>query len=352
MRIRAWLSADAEARVRGDPWLSALDWWFCGGADFAVGGKQDLWLTNLADAPAELFEQWEGDKPLWVFSSGRPAPWLATPNIHFLRGDFDADLLRNRLLAWHWQQHALCPCLFGAAAFDIINGAMSLYRPSKQATVRMFPLEVSVKPVEAVGGDVVLRADLPERTLLILGDASGHGQGSALDAALLALGASRVLLGQPLSLPALSELNAFMYRHVADGRYVGSALLEIDWDACEVRLVNAGMPDILLFLSTRLERRFSSMCSPLGLRADVELRQPLALPWAEGQHFLAHSDGMEESDLPYLLSRLLRLSSVSSADAYGYGPLPSIPLGFSSPYNDDMSSLAFAVPSAASPRPV
>ena len=347
MRIRAWLSADAEARVRNDPWLSALDWWFCGGADFAVGGRQDLWLTDLSDAPLDLCEQWEGGKPLWVFLSGRAAPWLSSPHIHFLRGGFDVELLRSRLLAWCWQQQKLCPCLFGGAAFDIINGAMSLYRSPDSASAPMFPLEVSVKPVEASGGDVVLRADLPERTLLILADASGHGQGSALDAALLVLGVSCCLRSQPLSSAALTELNAFMFRHVADGRYVGAALLEIDWVGRQLRLVNAGMPDILLFLSSRLERRFPSMSSPLGLRADIEPRQPLTLPWVAGQHFLAHSDGMEESDLPYLLSRLLSLSGIASTGSFSYGPLPSIPLGFASPYNDDMSSLAFAVPPPA-----
>ena len=345
MRIRAWLSADAEARVRSDPWLSALDWRFCGGADFAVGGRQDLWLTDLSDAPLALCEQWESGKPLWVFLSGRAAPWLSSPNIHFLRGGFDMELLRQRLLAWCWQQQSLCPCLFGKAAFDIINGAMSLYR-SADSPPHLFPLEVSVKPVEASGGDVVLRADLPDRTLLILADASGHGQGSVLDAALLVLGASRCLLSQALSPETLAELNAYMFRHVADGRYVGAALLEIDWPGRQVRVLNAGMPDILLFLSSRLERRFPSMCSPLGLSGDIEPRVPLTLPWAEGQHFLAHSDGMEESDLPYLLSRLLSLSGIAAAGSFGYGPLPSIPLGFASPYNDDMSSLAFAVPTA------
>ena len=113
------------------------------------------------------------------FLSGRAAPWLSSPNIHFLRGGFDMELLRQRLLAWCWQQQSLCPCLFGKAAFDIINGAMSLYR-SADSPPHLFPLEVSVKPVEASGGDVVLRADLPDRTLLILADASGHGQGSVL----------------------------------------------------------------------------------------------------------------------------------------------------------------------------
>ncbi|WP_028536119.1 SpoIIE family protein phosphatase [Paludibacterium yongneupense] len=285
MTILARVGEALRERILADDWLALFDWDFTGSG----GGEPELMVLE-SPLPEDAVLAAAAACPVWRFGCPAGEAWPAVAGVSCLAVALDPDLLGDRLLAWCWSQGRLAPACLGMRALSLLNGSMSLLRPQHPA------LQMAVLPALDRGGDVALCVDRGERTLVVLADAIGHGDDAAFDAALFVVGLSVRVLPCGLSRKTVADLNRYLKRQLAWGRFVAAAMIEIDWSAHSLVLVNAGMPDILCIGPDVILDRVSSMAPPLGLAAIS------SLPLVRGVHspgevWVLSSDGVDVAEL-------------------------------------------------------
>lgn len=204
------------------------------------------------------------------------------PNPDFLADEDDAAPLRDAVHAEYHEAVAL-----------IGNVRAGLHHPG------MDKVRVWSKAASRISGDFLCSAEHPKLGwCALLGDAAGHGLGAAVFALHIPmLFREMVLLG--ISLTGIRErLNQFLLSQGISGYYICGILIRIQ--GREVEIINAGMPDALLFASDgRLCEVFQSQYLPFGVDHYIQDAAPQRYRLArnESASLLVYSDGVTELHL-------------------------------------------------------
>jgi sigma-B regulation protein RsbU (phosphoserine phosphatase) len=137
------------------------------------------------------------------------------------------------------------------------------------------------------------------RTLIAVGDVTGHG----IDAALLMASARAILRSRVASSTGLAELAAAMNEQLfvdsLDGRFMTLFLLELDPQGSRIRWVSAGHEPALLYHPDRDEfEDLGGRDIPLGVEAGWRFRPAERKGLEPGQILLMGTDGIWETRDP------------------------------------------------------
>lgn len=92
----------------------------------------------------------------------------------------------------------------------------------------------------------------------------------------------------------LAEINKKLIRLLPDGRFSSVILFRVDTTSRSLTVLNAGMPDALVFRRTGGLDRLESTCIPLGIQEDLGTHEPDRLWLEPGDCFFACSDGLTD----------------------------------------------------------
>ena len=329
----ARVSAINQQRIANDPWLACFDWCF-------------LDVTGTGGAPAELVVVDHPDRllalgqgiPCWCFGA-LDVDWVCPDGVDALAALFDLAILSDRLLAWLWLRAKLMPSCFSSLSLRLANGGLSF----SSLEISLYLMQMAVSPTSEVGGDVALYVESATHSLVVLADAIGHGDEAALDAAQFVLAVVRHMVGSALDADCLQRLGQALTQRLARGRFVAAAFLEIECDAGRVRLLNAGMPDILWLCQGRLRQGFPSTRAPLGVNdglpsAVTELALTPCSQW------VMHSDGVDGAALRCSLASLSRNGTLNDFCPEFCGVALMVPLLKTNEVIDDASQVIVGIP--------
>jgi len=160
-------------------------------------------------------------------------------------------------------------------------------------------LNTIIKPAEQFNGDVLLSAHAPSNDVhILLGDFTGHGLTAALGA-LPAAEVFRAMTAKGFSPhQIIAGINQKLHSLLPTGMFFAIQFIAINHDLDYIKIINCGMPDILLLdgQSGLIRQRFSSQSFPLGIAPDIEfqdlfVRAEITL----GDRILLVSDGVTEA---------------------------------------------------------
>jgi len=155
----------------------------------------------------------------------------------------------------------------------------------------------SYQACESLGGDVLRLVEPREgKTLLLLGDVSGHG----IPASLAAVGLSAFFQTQSAITCDLRELLLRAHNYCTNefptGVYATAILLLIDNAGRTVEGVVAGHPPLLWLHENGTIEKFSGEIAPLGLFSEPpEVLNLISLQLAPSERLIAYSDGIVET---------------------------------------------------------
>ncbi|MBL7003344.1 MAG: fused response regulator/phosphatase [Gammaproteobacteria bacterium] len=163
-------------------------------------------------------------------------------------------------------------------------------------------LRTLIKPATTFSGDMILSAYAPSRDLhFLLGDFTGHG----LSAALGALPVSevfRAMTSKGFNLEDILEgINKKLRTFLPTGMFLGVQLLSISHDLEHVKIINAGMPDLLVIdgETNKVRLNVKSAGLPLGVIDKIDAHEIAQLiPLNHGDKLICNSDGVTEAWSP------------------------------------------------------
>jgi phosphoserine phosphatase len=134
------------------------------------------------------------------------------------------------------------------------------------------------------------------RVGVMLGDAVGHGVGSALMAAETRALARALALREPDPAAVLRDANRLLAADMTEGRFVTLALVAVDGKAGTVTYASAGQAPIVLLGPGGQWRELLSTGLPLGIQEEAGIEAMPPLPLACGEALLIISDGIFECE--------------------------------------------------------
>lgn len=156
-----------------------------------------------------------------------------------------------------------------------------------------------IKPASTFSGDMILSAYAPSRDVhFLLGDFTGHG----LSAALGALPVSEVFRAMTSKGFSLEEIlvgiNKKLKAFLPTGMFLGVQLISISHDLEHAKIINAGMPNLLIVdgETNLIREKVKSAGLPLGVIADINPTEMIQyVPLSVGDKFIFNSDGVTEA---------------------------------------------------------
>ena len=153
------------------------------------------------------------------------------------------------------------------------------------------------QPAAMLGGDVFLAERRPDGTLvLLLGDFTGHGIGSAVGVPALATLFYDAVSRGTESEVLLETINDQLYRNLPPEMFLAAIILEVDCRNRRLGVWNGGMPRAWLLRGGELQARLGSDGLPLAtVPGSAGERRALTYhTLAEGASLFACSDGLVE----------------------------------------------------------
>lgn len=176
----------------------------------------------------------------------------------------------------------------------LVEDIITCMRSSKAFDDRY--LRYLLSSVDRTNGDVLLSAFTPDgRQWVLVGDFTGHGLPAAVGAPLIAH-VFYDMAGQGRQVEAaLLEINRVMCRQLPVSIFMAACLIEISSDRGGVRLWNAGMPQCLLLNGGKVQRRFDSKHTFLGILPEMDIGGACeAFDAGMGDRLYIFSDGVME----------------------------------------------------------
>ena len=162
-------------------------------------------------------------------------------------------------------------------------------------------VRIMINPATHYSGDLILTARTPDGRLhVLLADAVGHG----LIAAMNLLPLSQVFSamtkkGFPVARIA-EELNAKIYRLMPADRFVGAALVSVDFRDRVVEVWNGGIPaPMLVGMDGEILHQWRSRNLPLGILGEGDFSSEVeAFHYEQDGQLFLFSDGLPEAESP------------------------------------------------------
>lgn len=161
----------------------------------------------------------------------------------------------------------------------------------------------SLLPASTFSGDMLLSGYTPAGDLnVLLGDFTGHGLASALGA-LPASEVFRTMTAKGFALEQIiAGINGKLRYMLPTGMFLAAQMVQVRFDLSEVRVLNCGMPDVLLIdgRTSRIKHRFRSTCMPLAIRREFRPGKQEIQHYeiTVGDRVLLASDGLYEAANP------------------------------------------------------
>lgn len=170
--------------------------------------------------------------------------------------------------------------------------------PSSLPKIPGYDLACSFEPADDAGGDaydVVALDPEARRTLIYLGDATGHGVGPALSAA---QAVSMLRMGRRLGAgieDIAQHMNEQLLEDLPGGRFVTAFIGALDADRHELVYVSAGQAPLVVVRRGGDVESMGSSCMPLGIEGPLAIEHSEPIVFGAGDVFLLLSDGFYEA---------------------------------------------------------
>lgn len=181
---------------------------------------------------------------------------------------------------------------------DIARRVQQSLLPDRIPSVASFDIAARCEPAAFVGGDFydVIEAD-DDRFVVLIGDVTGHGVGSALIAA-ACRSFARVIFARSRIADGLAELDQALYRDLSDGSFATLAAVEIDAGRGSIRYVSAGHGPLFVVGADGIVETLPTHAPPVGLGAAPGDIDATELALSGGMALVLPSDGLFESQDP------------------------------------------------------
>ncbi|TDO96342.1 fused response regulator/phosphatase [Marinomonas balearica] len=146
-------------------------------------------------------------------------------------------------------------------------------------------------------GDILVSALSPTGSLyIILADATGHGMAAALTIYPL-VSTFNAVVSKGLNMAAIiNEISEKHIQLIPGNRFVAAILIEVRPTQNDIRIWNAGMPDVLIMEGKEVRRRVKSSNMAIGvLPTDILDKNIEVVPMLGVTHLMAMSDGVIEN---------------------------------------------------------
>ncbi|MEO5365778.1 MAG: fused response regulator/phosphatase [Magnetococcus sp. WYHC-3] len=163
-------------------------------------------------------------------------------------------------------------------------------------------LRLMVRPLERTNGDICLAGFTPDgRQQLLVGDFTGHGLTAAIAGPQVKQTFYTLCAAGSSAEQILSSINQSLCEDLPIWMYMAAILVEVNPQRDHLRVINAGLPDALLWHPDGNALWLSSSQLPLGCELRITFSaQVFASP--RGSRLLAYTDGLIEASNPAMES--------------------------------------------------
>ena len=181
---------------------------------------------------------------------------------------------------------------------ELVEDIISRMRSTKSFDDRF--LRYLISPVDRSNGDVLLSSFTPDgRQWVLVGDFTGHGLPAAVAAPLLSyVFYTHAQEGKGIE-AALEKINTVLYQQLPVNVFMVGCMAEISADRRKIALWNAGMPQCIFMQEGKVQNKFDSRNTPLGITAHVDIQNGHeSIDVQAGSQLYIFSDGVSEVDNP------------------------------------------------------
>ena len=139
--------------------------------------------------------------------------------------------------------------------------------PKPQIIQKESDLRYLYVPLEDnISGDLILSATTPSgRRYILLGDFTGHGSIAAQGAPYVSRDFYQMTLADKPIEEILNHINKYLKDNYETDYFLAAGIIEYTPTTHAVRIVNAGLPDVLIFRNDQVIHQFKSTKLPLGI---------------------------------------------------------------------------------------
>jgi len=183
---------------------------------------------------------------------------------------------------------------------DIARSIQQDLLPTKPPSLDHFDIAGWNQPANQTGGDYFDWQQLPNGHLAVsVGDATGHGIGPALVSALCRAYARASFLSADGNNHVLERLNGLLANDLADDRFVTFAVVFLDPQSAEVKVLSAGHGPILWYRrATNNLEDFEAQGIPLGMIPGMSYEDSRMKALSAGDMIVLVTDGFYEWQNP------------------------------------------------------
>jgi len=178
---------------------------------------------------------------------------------------------------------------------DLARSVQLATLPSTLPAVAGYSMAACFQPESQTGGDTYDLAEVEDRLLIVMADATGHGIAPALSVTQMhAMLRMAFRLGASLE-TAFTEVNDQLAATLPDGRFVTAFIGLLDPATHQLRFLSGGQGPILHYRAA-LQRceSYRATSFPMGAMPIRNLRPAIELPFEPGDRLVLLSDGIYE----------------------------------------------------------
>ena len=156
-----------------------------------------------------------------------------------------------------------------------------------------------VSSAEKSNGDIFLSAFRPDGSQVILvGDFTGHGLPASIGNPVVSYIFYKMVESGFDYQTIFAELNSAIYKMLPVNIFMGACLIETDVNREQVKIWNAGLPDVVIVQNGEVKDRIRAQSFALGIMGSFDLDGFLTMPFEKAMKIFVFSDGIMEASKP------------------------------------------------------